>query len=159
MVWRIFGVWVLGVWLSPWLWVQGTYYCAVFYRLSILCSSQDALLDALGGGFWGFSALVSGVTTCTFNAPEIMVAVFLRVAVPLTPFALHYLFHYKRRFDLNYGVHQPVNVVDFFVTFFLFYIYEKYRQWILCDSMSYVADVSYLVAKLQKFELQFIQVD
>ena len=99
----------------------------MFYRLSILCSSQDALLDALGGGFWGFSALVSGVTTCTFNAPEIIVAVFLRVAVPLTPFALHYLFHYKRRFDLNYGVHQPVNVVDFFVTFFLFYIYEKYR--------------------------------
>ena len=53
-----------------------------------------------------------------------MVAVFLRVAVPLTPFALYYLFLYKRWFDLNYGVHQPVDV-DFFVIFFLFYIYEK----------------------------------
>ena len=81
-------------------------------------------VDALRGAFWGFSALVSEVTTCTFYAPEIMVAVFLRVAVPLTPFALYYLFLYKRWFDLNYGVHQPVDV-DFFVIFFLFYIYEK----------------------------------
>ena len=82
-------------------------------------------VDALSGGFWGFSALVSRVTTCTFYAPEIVVAVFLRVAVPLTPFALYYLFLYKRWFDLNYGVYQPVDVVDFFVIFFLFYIYEK----------------------------------
>ena len=79
-------------------------------------------VDALRGGFWGFSALVSGVTTCTFYAPEIMVAVFLHVAVPLTPFALCYLFLYKRWFDLHYGVHQPVDVVDFFVIFFLLYI-------------------------------------
>ena len=82
-------------------------------------------VDALRGGFWGFNALVSGVTTCIFYAPEIMVAVFLRVAVPLTPFALYYLFLYKRWFDLNCGVHQPVNVKDIFVIFFLFYIYEK----------------------------------
>ena len=53
-------------------------------------------MDALRGGFWGFSALVSGVTSCTFYAPEIMVAVFLRVAVPLTSFALYYFFLYKR---------------------------------------------------------------
>ena len=39
-------------------------------------------MDALGGGFRGFSALVSGVITCTFYAPEVMIAVFLRVAVP-----------------------------------------------------------------------------
>ena len=89
----------------------------MFYRLSILCSSQDALLR---GAFWGFSALVSGVTTCTFNASKIMVAVFLRVAVPLAPFALYYLFLYKRWFDLNYRVHQPIGVVDFFVISFLF---------------------------------------
>ena len=44
-------------------------------------------VNALRGGFWGFSALVSGVTTCTFYAPEIMIAVFLRVAVPLAPLA------------------------------------------------------------------------
>ena len=53
-------------------------------------------MDALRGGFWGFSALVSGVTSCTSYAPEIMVAVFLRVAVPLTSFALYYFFLYKR---------------------------------------------------------------
>ena len=62
-------------------------------------------VDAIRGGFWGFSALVSGVTTCTFYAPEIMIAVFLRVAVPLAPFALYYLFLYKMWFELNYGVH------------------------------------------------------
>ena len=72
-----------------------------------------------------FSALVSGVTTCTFYAPEIMVAVILRVAVPLAPFALYYLFLYKRWFDLNYRVHQPIDVVDIFVILFLFYIDEK----------------------------------
>ena len=77
-------------------------------------------VDALRGGFWGFSTLVSGVTTCTFHAPEIMVAVFLRVAVPLAPFTLYYFFLYKRWFELNYGVHQPINVVDFFVVPFLF---------------------------------------
>ena len=82
-------------------------------------------MDALRGGFWAFSALVSGVTTCTFYASKVMIAVFLRVAVPLAPFALYYLFLYKRWFELNYGVHQPVDVVDFFVIFFLFYIYEK----------------------------------
>ena len=82
-------------------------------------------VNALRGDFWGFSALVSGVTTCTFYAPEVMIAVFLRVAVPLAPFALYYLFLYKSWFDLNYGVHQPVDVVDFFVIFFVFYIYEK----------------------------------
>ena len=91
----------------------------MFYRLSILCSSQDALLR---GAFWGFSALVSGVTTCTFNASKIMVAVFLRVAVPLAPFALYYLFLYKRWFDLNYRVHQPIGVVDFFFFFFFFFV-------------------------------------
>ena len=79
-------------------------------------------VDALRGGFWGFSALVSGVTTCSFYAPEIMVAVFLRVAVSLEAFALYYLFLYKRWFDLNYGVHQPVDVVDFFVIFFFRFI-------------------------------------
>ena len=87
-------------------------------------------VDALRGGFWGFSALVNGVTTCTFYAPEVMVAVFLRVAIPLhctiSFFTrLYYFFLYKRWFDLNYGVHQPVDIVDFFVIFFLFYIYEK----------------------------------
>ena len=82
-------------------------------------------VDALRGGFLGFSALVSRVTSCTFYAPEIMVAVFLRVAAPLTPFALYYPFLYKRWLDLNYGVHQPVVVIDFFVIFFSFYIYEK----------------------------------
>ena len=59
-------------------------------------------VSALLGGIWRFSALVSGVTTCTFNAPEIIVAVFLRVAVPLAPFLLHYLFLYKRWLDLHY---------------------------------------------------------
>ena len=73
-------------------------------------------VDTLRGGFWGFSALVSGVTSCTFYAPEIMVAVFLRVC----NFALYYLFLYKRWFDLNYRVHQPVDVVDIFVIFFFF---------------------------------------
>ena len=77
-------------------------------------------VDALRGGLWGFSALVSGLTTCTFYAPEVMIAVFLRTAVPLASFALYYLFLYKRWFELNYGVHQPVDVVDFFVTSFLF---------------------------------------
>ena len=71
-------------------------------------------VDALRGGFWRFNALVSGVTTCTFYAPEIIVAVFLRVC-NLAPFTLYYLFLYKRWFDLNYGVHQPVDVVEFFV--------------------------------------------
>ena len=82
-------------------------------------------VDALSGGFRGFGALVSGVITCTFYAPEVMIAVFLRLAVPLAPFALYYFFLYKRWLELNYGVHQPVDVVDFFVIFFLFYIYEK----------------------------------
>ena len=82
-------------------------------------------VNALRGGFWGFSALVSGVTTCTFYASEIIIAVSLRVAVPLAPFALYYLFFYKSWFDLNYGVHQPVDVVNFFVIFFVFHIYEK----------------------------------
>ena len=77
-------------------------------------------VDALRGGFRGFSALVSGVTTCAFYEPEVMIAVFLRVAVPLAPFALYYFFLYKRWFELNYGVHQPVDVVDFFVISFLF---------------------------------------
>ena len=77
-------------------------------------------VDALSGGFRGFSALVSGVITCTFYAPEVMVAVFLRVAVPMAPFALYYFFLYKRWLELNYGVHQPVDVVDFFVVPFLF---------------------------------------
>ena len=77
-------------------------------------------VDALSGGFMGFSALVSGVITCTFYAPEVMVAVFLRVAVPMAPFALYYFFLYKRWLELNYGVHQPVDVVDFFVVPFLF---------------------------------------
>ena len=77
-------------------------------------------MDALSGGFRGFSALVIGVSTCTFYAPEVMIAVFLHVAVPLAPFALYYFFLYKRWFELNYGVHQPVNVVDFFVISFLF---------------------------------------
>ena len=54
-------------------------------------------VDALRGGFWGFSALVSGVSTCTFYAPEIMVAVFLCVC-NLASFALYYLFLYKRWF-------------------------------------------------------------
>ena len=81
-------------------------------------------VNALRGDFWGFSALVSGMTTSTFYAPEIMIAVFLRVAVSLAPFALYYLFLYKSWFDLNYGVHQQ-DVVDFFVIFFVFYIYEK----------------------------------
>ena len=97
-------------------------------------------VNALRGGFWGFSALVSEVTTCTFYAPEIIVAVFLRVC-NLAPFALYYLFLYKRWFELNCGVHQPVDVVDFFVIFFF------------CDSMSNVADVGYLLAKSLKFEL------
>ena len=77
-------------------------------------------MDALSGRFRGFSALVSGVITCTFYAPEVMIAVFLRVAVPLAPFALYYFFLYKRWLELNYGVHQPVDVVDFFVVPFLF---------------------------------------
>ena len=77
-------------------------------------------VDALRGGFWGFIALVSGVTTCTLYAPEVMIAVFLRVAVLLAPFALYYFFLYKRWLELNYGVHQPVDVVDFFVICFLF---------------------------------------
>ena len=77
-------------------------------------------VDTLGGGFRGFSALVSGVITCTFYAPEVMVAVFLRVAVPLAPFTLYYFFLYKRWFELDYRVHQPVYVVDFFVVPFLF---------------------------------------
>ena len=77
-------------------------------------------VDALSGGFRGFSALVSGVITCTFYAPDVMVAVFLRVAVPLAPFTLYLFFLYKRWFELNYGVHQPVDVVDFFVVPFLF---------------------------------------
>ena len=83
------------------------------------------IADALRGVFWGLSALISGVITCTFYAPEIMVAVFLRVAVSLAPFALYYLFFYKRWFGLNYRVHKPIDVVDFFVIFFLFYIDEK----------------------------------
>ena len=77
-------------------------------------------VDALRGGFRGFSALVSGMTTCTFYAPEVMIAVFLRVAVSLAPFALYYFFLYKRWFELNYGVHQPVDVVD---CYFLFVLY------------------------------------
>ena len=77
-------------------------------------------VDALRGGFRGFSALVSRVTICTFYAPEVMIAVFLRVAVPLAPFALYYFFLYKRWLELNYGVHQPIDVVDFFVVCFLF---------------------------------------
>ena len=77
-------------------------------------------VDALSGGFGGFSVLVSGVIICTFYAPEVMVAVFLHVAVPLAPFTLYYFFFYKRWFELNYGVHQPVDVVDFFVVPFLF---------------------------------------
>ena len=92
----------------------------MFYRRSILCSSRDALR----GGFWGFSALVSGVTTCTFYVSEIIVAVFLLVAVPLAPFALYYLFFYKMWFDLSYGVHQPIDV-DFFIVLFLLYVNEK----------------------------------
>ena len=83
-------------------------------------------VDALRGGFWGFSALVSGVITCIFYTPEVMVAVFLRVAVPLAPFTLYYFFLYKRWFDLNYRVHQPIDVVDFFVISFLFYIDETF---------------------------------
>ena len=82
-------------------------------------------VDALRGGFRGFSALVSGVTTCTFYASKVMIAVFLHVAVHLALFALYYFFLYNRWFELNYGVHQPVDVVDFFVISFLFYIYEK----------------------------------
>ena len=85
-------------------------------------------IDALRGSFWGFSALISGVTTCTFYAPEIMVAVFLSVAVLLAPFALYYLFLYKRWFDLNYRVHQPVDVVDFFVIFFFFFLFYIYKK-------------------------------
>ena len=69
-------------------------------------------VDALSGGFRGFGALVIGVITCTFYAPEVMIAVFLRMAVPLAPFALYYFFLYKRWLELNYGVHQPVDVVD-----------------------------------------------
>ena len=61
----------------------------------------------------------------TFCAPEIMIAVFLCVAVPLAPFALYHLFFYKRLFNLNYRVHQPIDVVDFFLISFLFYIDEK----------------------------------
>ena len=76
--------------------------------------------DALRVGFWGFNALVSGATPSTFYTPEIIVAIFLRVAVSLASFALYYLFLYKRWFDLNYEVHQPVDVVDLFVTFFCF---------------------------------------
>ena len=79
--------------------------------------------NALRVGFWGFSALVSGVTPCTFYAPGIMVAIFLRVAVPLIPFALYYLFLYKRWFDLSYRVHQPIDVVDFFF-YYIFVLYE-----------------------------------
>ena len=78
------------------------------------------IVDTLSGGFRGFSALVSGVITYTFYAPEVMVAVFLRVTVPLAPFTLYYFFLYERWFELNYGVHQPVDVVDFFVVPFLF---------------------------------------
>ena len=102
----------------------------MFYRLRttfVVRRMLSLTVNALRGGFWGFSALVSEVTTCTFYAPEIIVAVFLRVC-NLAPFALYYLFLYKRWFDLNYGVHQPVDVVEFFVIsffFFLFYIYEK----------------------------------
>ena len=81
--------------------------------------------NLLCGDFWGFGAVVNGMTTCKFYALEIMVAVFLRVVVPLALFALYYLFLYKRWFDLNYRVHQPIDVVDFFVTLFLFYIDEK----------------------------------
>ena len=58
--------------------------------------------NLLCGDFWGFGAVVNGMTTCTFNVPEIMVAVLLRVAVPLAPFALYYLFLYKRWFDFKY---------------------------------------------------------
>ena len=79
-------------------------------------------VDTLGGGFRGFSAFsaVSGVITCTFYAPEVVIAVFLRVAGPLAPFALYYFFLYKRWLELNYGVHQPIDIVDFFVVCFLF---------------------------------------
>ena len=77
-------------------------------------------VDAFRGGFRVFSSLVSGVTTCTFYAPEVMIAVFLRVAVLLAPFALYYFFLYMRWLELSYGVHQPVDVVDFFVISFLF---------------------------------------
>ena len=102
----------------------------MFYRLRttfVVRRMLSLTVNALRGGFWGFSALVSEVTTCTFYAPEIMVAVFLHVAVSLAPIALYYLFLYKRWFDFNYRVHQPVDVVDFFIifSFFLFYIYEK----------------------------------
>ena len=82
-------------------------------------------VDALREGFWGFSALVNGVSTCTFYALEIMIAVFLRVAVLLAPSALYYLFLYNRWFDLNYRVHQPVDVVDFFVIIFFCFISMK----------------------------------
>ena len=104
-------------------------------------------VDTLRGGFWGFSALVSGVTSCTFYAPEIMVAVFLRVC----NFALYYLFLYKRWFDLNYRVHQPVDVVDIFVIFFFFFCFMSVKNsdsGFFCDSVPYVADVSYFVTVL-----------
>ena len=78
-------------------------------------------VDALSGGFRGFSELVSGVITCTFYAPEVMIAVFLHMAVPLAPFALYYFFlSFERWLELNYGVQQRVDVIDFFVICFLF---------------------------------------
>ena len=94
----------------------------MFYRLSILLVRRmlSLTVDALRGGFGGFSALVSGVITCTFYAPEVMIAVFLRVTVPFATFALYYFFLYKRWLELNYGVHQLVDVVDFFVICFFF---------------------------------------
>ena len=56
--------------------------------------------DALRRGFWRFSALISTVYTCTFNAAEIMVAIFLHVTVPLALFTLHYLF-FLNKFEIT----------------------------------------------------------
>ena len=54
-----------------------------------------------------------------------MVAVLLRVAVPLAPFALYYLFLYKRWFDFKYWVHQMIDIVNFFIVLFLLYVNEE----------------------------------
>ena len=63
-------------------------------------------VDALRRGFWWFSALISGVCICTFNAAEIMIAIFLRVTVPLAPFVSSCVLRSKSRRDLNLGTEQ-----------------------------------------------------
>ena len=58
--------------------------------------------------------------TCTFDAAEGMVAVFLRVPLSLAPFALHYLLFDLRWFEFYDSVHWATDVVDFLIVGFLF---------------------------------------